>query len=85
MKAGEKEEMEEDMAALRQLLENLVTISFNQEKLTDRVDNIEINTPAYTDAMQEQQKIKDDFKIIDDSLQELSKRVFQIRLHKTVL
>ena len=31
MESGEQEQMEEDMAMLRQLLENLVTLSFDQE------------------------------------------------------
>ena len=72
------EQMEEDMAALRQLLENLVGLSFDQEDLIQNVRSTAINTPKYIEEVQYQYKLKDDFKLIEDSLQALSKRVFQI-------
>jgi len=78
MQSGEMEQMEEDMAALRQLLENLVGLSFDQEELINDVRANTINTPKYVEDVQQQYKLKDDFKLIEDSLQELSKRVFQI-------
>lgn len=78
MQSGEQEQMEEDMAALRQLLENLVGLSFDQEELINEVRANTINTPKYVEDVQQQYKLKDDFKLIEDSLQELSKRVFQI-------
>ncbi len=78
MQSGEMEQMEEDMAALRQLLENLVGLSFDQEDLINEVRSNTINTPKYVEDVQQQYKLKDDFKLIEDSLQELSKRVFQI-------
>jgi len=78
MQSGEMEQMEEDMAALRQLLENLVGLSFDQEDLINEVRANTINTPKYVADVQQQYKLKDDFKLIEDSLQELSKRVFQI-------
>ncbi len=78
MESGEMEQMEEDMAALRQLLENLVGLSFDQEELINEVRANTINTPKYVEDVQQQYKLKDDFKLIEDSLQELSKRVFQI-------
>ncbi len=78
MAAGEQEQMEEDMAALRQLLENLVSLSFDQEGLIDEVNLANSNTPYYVDLVQQQFGIKDDFKMVEDSLFALSKRVFQI-------
>jgi len=78
MQSGEMEQMEEDMAALRQLLENLVGLSFDQEDLINEVRSNTVNTPKYVEDVQQQYKLKDDFKLIEDSLQELSKRVFQI-------
>lgn len=78
MQGGEMEQMQEDMAALRQLLENLVTLSFDQEDLVDDVAKANTNTPHYVELVQHQYKLKDDFQLIEDSLQELSKRVFQI-------
>jgi len=78
MESGEMEQMEEDMAALRQLLENLVGLSFDQEDLIDEVNVVSVNTPRYVELTQRQYKLKDDFKLVEDSLQALSKRVFQI-------
>ncbi|MCB0549247.1 MAG: DUF4175 domain-containing protein [Phaeodactylibacter sp.] len=78
MQSAEMEQMEEDIQALRQLLENLVGLSFDQEELIDKFNLTEINTPRYVDLVQDQFKLKDDFRLIEDSLQALSKRVFQI-------
>jgi hypothetical protein len=78
MQQGEMQQMEEDMAALRQLLENLVTLSFDQEGTMEEVSKTAINTPLYTKLVRQQYKIKDDFKLVEDSLHALSKRVTQI-------
>lgn len=78
MEAGEMEQLEEDMAALRQLLENLMTLSFDQEDVIDNFSVTGVTTPRYVDLVQEQYKLKDDFQLVEDSLQALSKRIFQI-------
>lgn len=79
MQGMKKEEAEEDLRAMRQLLENLVTVSFAQERTMNDVQIAAINTPKYVDLVQQQQKIKEDFKIIDDSLQALAKRNIKIK------
>ena len=78
MQQGEQEQMELDMAMLRQLLENLVTLSFDQEHLINDFNTTEVTTPRYVTLVQEQYKIKDDFKVVEDTLHALSKRVTQI-------
>ena len=78
MESGQMEQMQEDIAALRQLLENLVTLSFDQEDLIDALKVTRINTPSYVGHIQQQFKLKDDFGMIQDSLQELAKRVDNI-------
>ena len=78
MEQAQMDQMEEDMDALRQLLENLVNMSFDQEEVMKLIQKTQINTPKYVELVQNQYKLKDDFKMIEDSLQELSKRVFQI-------
>jgi hypothetical protein len=78
MQSGEMQQMQEDMRALRQLLENLVGLSFGQEDLMAEFAITDINTPRYVNLVQKQFKLKDDFRLIEDSLQALSKRVFQI-------
>ncbi len=78
MQGAEMQEMEEDMKSLRQLLENLVGLSINQESLIKEFGKTPINTPKYVQLTQDQFKIKDDFRLVQDSLQALAKRVFQI-------
>ncbi|MFT5747190.1 MAG: hypothetical protein ACI920_002572 [Saprospiraceae bacterium] len=78
MQSQEQEQMEEDMESLRQLLENLVGLSFDQEDLMNQFIEAQINTPHYVDLVQDQFKLKDDFRLVEDSLQALAKRIFQI-------
>lgn len=83
MAAGEMEQMAEDIQALRQLLENLVDLSFEQEDLIDEVSRTSVSTPLYVTLVQEQFKLKDDFVLIQDSLIALSKRVTEIETFVT--
>ncbi|MCO6462081.1 MAG: DUF4175 domain-containing protein [Saprospiraceae bacterium] len=78
MAASEQEQIELDMKAVRQLLENIIGLSFNQEGLINQYNATMINTPKYVSLNREQKKIKSDFKMVDDSLVALSKRVIQI-------
>lgn len=78
MAMSQQEQIELDMKAIRQLLENIIGLSFTQEALITQTQEIQINTPRYNELMRDQQKIKTDFKMVDDSLQSLSKRVMQI-------
>ncbi len=68
----------EDMNNLRQILENLITLSFEQEDLMNEFKKVNQSDPRYVELGQEQLKLKDDAKIIEDSLYALAKRVFQI-------
>ena len=76
--AGEQEQMEEDIATLRQLLENLIGLSFAEEQNMKEFAGASVNTPRYVELTQQQFKIKDDFKLVEDSLQALASRNFQI-------
>jgi hypothetical protein len=78
MRFGAMKEMEEDLKTIRQLLENLVTLSFAQEQNMKEVTAATINTPRYVELSQNQFKIKDDFRIVEDSLQALANRQFEI-------
>lgn len=77
--ASSMNQMQEDMNALRSLLENLVKFSFDQEKLMNDLKTIDVNNPKYLKLAQQQQKLKDDAKMIEDSLYALSKKVMQIQ------
>ena len=72
-------EMEENIDDLRQIMENLVKLSFDQEKLMKDFRNIRIGDPRFLKLGQTQLKLKDDAKIVEDSLYALSNRVFQIK------
>jgi len=63
---------------LRQLLENLLKMSFEQEKVMLALKRISSTDPQYTSNVQKQRLVKDNMKTIADSLYALSKRVPQI-------
>jgi hypothetical protein len=74
MDAGEQQQNEENAAAMRQILENLLNVSFTQEDLMKQLGNTKTDNPQYLKIPQLQKKLKDDSKIIEDSLLALSKR-----------
>lgn len=78
MQAGEQEQQQEDMEALRALLENIITLSFDQESLMGEFVSIDNKDPNYNKLGHTQRKLKDDAKMVEDSLFALSKRVPQI-------
>jgi len=78
MQQGEQDQQMEDMEMLRQLLENLLTLSFEEETLISAFRKASTNTPRYTYLTQSQKNIKDDFKIVEDTLRELSTRVYEL-------
>ena len=74
MEGGEKEELEEDIAMLRQILDNLLAFSFSQEDLMGKFKGYKIGSPAFNKALKNQQDLKLQFKHIDDSLFAMSLR-----------
>lgn len=78
MNAMQQASTEEDMESLRQLLENLVILSLEEERLLDEFKITTINTPKYVQLVQDQFKLIDDSKLVEDSLYALAKRVFEI-------
>ncbi len=75
---GEEEQNTIDERGLRQILQNLLKSSFNQEKLLLEMRTTDINDPRFKDIGQKQRDIKDNLKLVEDSLYSLSKRVPQI-------
>lgn len=69
---------EEDMDALRALLENIITLSFDEEQVMADVRSTAGDDPRYTEHGQTQRRLKDDAKLVEDSLFALSKRVPQL-------
>ena len=78
MEGGDQEQQAEDIKTIRQILENLVTLSVNQEDLFGLFAKTPSTTPKFRDLVREQLKIKDDFKIVEDSLTALANRNDQI-------
>lgn len=78
MEEEEQQQEEENAQALRQILENLVNLSFAQENLIKELPKTRIDNPQYVAIPKQQNKLKDDTKIIEDSLLALSKRAPQI-------
>tara|TARA_R110001599_G_scaffold160515_1_gene348309 strand:- start:20076 stop:23453 length:3378 start_codon:yes stop_codon:yes gene_type:complete len=74
----EMEQQQENLEFLKELVDNLVTLSFNQEDLMNSFREIRESDPRFIDLTQKQLKLKDDSKIVQDSLISLSQRVFQI-------
>ncbi len=72
--AMEQEEEGEDLQAIRQLLKNILKLSFDEEKLMADVNQTNINNPKYVDLMHEQQRIRENSKMVEDSLYALAKR-----------
>lgn len=76
--AAEMEQQQENLENLKDLVDNLVTLSFNQEGLMNEFKGIRQSDPRYIKLSQQQLKLQDDSAIIQDSLISLSQRVFQI-------
>ena len=77
------EQLAEDSRTLREILENLIKTSFLQEDLLIETRTVNINNPRYVEFIQEQQKIRNDLQMIEDSLVSLSKRQIQIASYVT--
>lgn len=71
--------MQENLDHLRDIMSNLVTLSFDQEKLMKDFRKVNQSDPRFIDLSQQQLKLKDDAKIVEDSLLSLANRVFQIQ------
>lgn len=72
---GMSMEMEmQNLESLRQIIHGLIKISFDQENLIKQFRELEQNDPRFNVLAQQQLKLKDDVKVLEDSLLELSKK-----------
>lgn len=74
MEGGEKEQLEEDVAMLRQILDNLLAYSLSQENVMKQFKSMKLGSSIYTKNIKVQQNLKQQFKHVDDSLFALSLR-----------
>jgi hypothetical protein len=68
------EELGENIETLREILENLVQLSFDQEELIRRTAEISVIDPQYPTVIETQKRIQDDLVMVEDSLWALGKR-----------
>ena len=69
-----QEQMQEDTEMLRQILDNLILFSFEQEALLKDFKSIQQNNPRYASRLKEQSNLRENFRHIDDSLFALAMR-----------
>ncbi len=74
-----EQQLAEDAAAIRMILENLLRSSFAQEELLIETRQANVNDPRFLEMLREQRKIQSDMQMIEDSLIALSKRQMAIQ------
>ncbi|TRO67378.1 DUF4175 family protein [Christiangramia sabulilitoris] len=70
----QQEQLEADAETLRQILDNLIVFSFEQEELLKDFKVIQQNNPKYAGRLKEQSNLRENFRHIDDSLYTLAMR-----------
>ncbi|MGP1991741.1 hypothetical protein D9V96_007635 [Zobellia laminariae] len=71
---GGESTITEDAEMLRQILDNLITFSFKQELLYDSLEDVDSDSPQFSNAIHKQQELRELFEHVDDSLFALSLR-----------
>lgn len=72
--ASNQQQQQEDIDMLRNILESLVTLSFDQESTMNNLERVSDTDPAFIRHSRRQRRIIDDTRIVADSLYELAKR-----------
>lgn len=73
-----QQQIEIDIRAVRQLLTNLMRLSFDQEQLMKGVNTTSPASPQYLTNQQEQNRLYGNSRMIRDSLYVLSRRIFKL-------
>jgi len=74
MSVMQGDQIQEDVEMLRQILDNLVLFSFDQETLMNNFKSIEVNHNKFASYLKKQNTLKENFEHVDDSLFALSLR-----------
>ncbi len=67
-------QMGEDAEQVKKMLDNLLDLSFEQEKLIVDFNGVSLNNPKYMDFADKQKLLQEDYMVVHDSLLALSKR-----------
>lgn len=73
-KESNEEQEQEDIDMLRNILESLVSLSFDQEMTMKNLERVSEHDPAFSKYSRKQRRIVDDTRIVEDSLLQLAKR-----------
>ena len=76
--AMQMETMQVNLDQLRDILDNLIKLSFNQEELMKEMSKVNQSDPRFLELAQKQLKLKDDSQVIQDSLLALAENVMQL-------
>ncbi len=76
--SAEMEMMQENMDNLRDILDNLIKLSFEQEDILTQIKQVSQLDPRFIELSQEQLDLTDNIEVIEDSLLALAGRVIQI-------
>jgi len=76
--------MQMNIGLLRDILDNLIKLSFQQESIMDKFREVNQSDPRFIELSQAQLKMKEDAVVIQDSLISLSKQDFRIQSIVTV-
>ena len=79
LEKSQEEQAEEDYYTLRQILENLIELSVQQESLMSVMRELRSYSPKFVELSAKQQKLKENAKMVEDSLLALSKRQIHIK------
>lgn len=74
MEGGESQQMEEDAKALRQILDNLLAFSYDEEALIQPTKNAQMRSLSLNKILKKQQELKLQFQHVDDSIFAVSLR-----------
>lgn len=79
MQSSMQSRMGEDAESIKKILDNLIDLSFSQEKLMSEIQETSKNDPKYVDNIDQLKLLNDDFGIVHDSLIAISKRQMMVQ------
>ncbi|MFD2786904.1 DUF4175 family protein [Hymenobacter rubripertinctus] len=79
MEQEQQDQQQQNIDDLRDILENLLKLSFDEESLMQQFRQVDQSDPRFVQLGQTQRKLKDDARVVQDSLYALANRVSQIK------
>ena len=79
MNEEEQQSLGEDIYAVRQILDNIIKASFSQEEIIKQLSKINTQDPAMRNLIQQQHKLKDQLRLIEDSISAVARRQINIQ------